>query len=58
MPPPLLYRFSGPDEYEIGPQLWVPGLEKFAVQCTVVASSTNTAPLIPSGPRDWLDMSI
>ena len=27
-------------------------------QCTVVESSTNTTPLIPSGPRDWFDMSV
>ena len=28
------------------------------VQCTVVAFSTSTSPLIPSGPRDWFHMSI
>ena len=31
---------------------------KYSAQCTVVGSSTSTAPLIPSGPRDWFDMSI
>ena len=37
-PPPyfqIFRHFNDPDEYEIGPQLRVPRLEKFAVQCTV-----------------------